>query len=74
MLIEMKLLSLGENRKPVLELQYHVNSEERSLFFDCPKSMSLKEMFKGWNIRDKPRTSSAVWNTPPRFSEYIRRN
>ncbi|XP_025207670.1 inner centromere protein-like [Melanaphis sacchari] len=62
-----------ENRKAVLELQYHVNSKERDLFFDCPKSMSLKEMFKGWNIRDKQRTSSAVWNTPPRYSEYIRR-
>lgn len=62
-----------ENRKAVLELQYHINSKERDLFFDCPKSMSLKEMFKGWNIRDKQRTSSAVWNTPPRYSEYIRR-
>ncbi|KAL5234941.1 hypothetical protein ACI65C_002351 [Semiaphis heraclei] len=62
-----------ENRKAVLELQYHVDSKERDLFFDCPKSMSLKEMFKGWNIRDKQRTSSAVWNTPPRYSEYIRR-
>ncbi|XP_022169640.1 inner centromere protein-like [Myzus persicae] len=62
-----------ENRKAVLELQYHIDSKERDLFFDCPKSMSLKEMFKGWNIRDKQRTSSAVWNTPPRYSEYIRR-
>ncbi|XP_015371274.1 PREDICTED: uncharacterized protein LOC107166938 [Diuraphis noxia] len=59
-----------ENRKAVLELQYYVDSKERDLFFDCPKSMSLKEMFKGWNIRDKQRTSSAVWNTPPRYSEY----
>ncbi|CAH1709420.1 unnamed protein product [Aphis gossypii] len=62
-----------ENRKAVLELQYHINTKERDLFFDCPKSMSLKEMFKGWNIRDKQRTSSAVWNTPPRYSEYLRR-
>jgi len=63
-----------ENRRAVLELQYHIDSIERDLFFDCPKSISLKEMFKGWNIRDKQRTSSAVWNTPPRYSEYIRRN
>lgn len=68
-----KLSPLEENRNSVLELQYYVDSEERDLFFDCPKSMSLKEMFKGWKIRDKQRTSSAVWNTPPRYSEYIRR-
>lgn len=72
-LLLIEKLSLGENRKAVLELQYHIDSKERDLFFDCPKSMSLKEMFKGWNIRDKQRTSSAVWNTPPRYSEYIRR-
>lgn len=57
----------------MLEIQSGVDSSERDLFFACPKTMSLKEMFKGWNIRDKQRTSSAVWNTPPRYSEYIRK-
>jgi len=70
----MKLILIGENRKAVLELQYHVDTKVRDLFFNCPKNMSLKEMFKGWNIRDKQRTSSAIWNTPPRYSEYIRKN
>lgn len=65
---------LGENRGNVLELQYCVDSVKRDLFFECPKNMSLKEMFKGWNIRDKQRTSSAVWSTPLRYSEYVRMN
>lgn len=58
----------------MLELQFHVDSKERDLFFDCPKTMNLKEMFKGWDIRDKKRTSSAVWAAPIRYSEYIRKN
>ncbi|XP_050423080.1 inner centromere protein A-like isoform X2 [Adelges cooleyi] len=62
------------NRKVVLELQYHIDSKSRDLFFDCPKQFSLKEMFKGWNIRDRQRTSSAVWNTPIRYSEYLRKH
>lgn len=33
--------------------------------------MNLKEIFKGWKIQNRERTSSAVWNTPPRYSEYI---
>jgi len=68
------LLSSGENRKAWLEAQSGVDSLERDLFFNCPTSMSIKEMFKGWNIRDRQRTSSAVWITPPRYSEYIRKH
>lgn len=63
-----------ENRKAVLEIQSHVDSAERDLFFNCPTNISLKEMFKGWNIRNRQRTSSAIWNTPPRYSEYIRKH
>ncbi|XP_050538926.1 inner centromere protein-like [Daktulosphaira vitifoliae] len=62
------------NRKITLELQYIVDTKIRDSFFDCPKQFSLKEMFQGWNIRDRQRTSSAVWNTPVRYSEYLRRH
>lgn len=67
------LLLLGENRAPELALQYHVNAQVRDAFFNCPKIMNLQETFEGWAIRNRQRTSSAVWNTPPRFSEYIRK-
>ncbi|VVC29157.1 Hypothetical protein CINCED_3A004368 [Cinara cedri] len=64
--------AIRENRAPVLELQYHVDAQERDAFFNCPKIMDLQKTFEGWPIRNRQRTSSAVWNTPPRFSEYIR--
>ncbi|XP_050438719.1 inner centromere protein A isoform X1 [Adelges cooleyi] len=62
-----------ENRVLQLQVHAHVDSTKRDLFFDCPKEFNLKKMFKGLSIRDRPRTSSAVWTTPPRYSEYIRR-
>lgn len=67
------MLPIGENRAPVLQLQYFVDAHIRDTFFNCPKVMDLQETFEGWNIRNRQRTSSAVWNTPPRFSEDFRK-
>ncbi|XP_050528589.1 inner centromere protein-like [Daktulosphaira vitifoliae] len=60
-----------ENRITILEIQSYVSSGIRDPFFDCPTQINLKQMFQGWNIRERQRTSSAVWTTPPKYNEYV---
>lgn len=59
------MLSLGENWIDVRGLEFRIDSREIDLFFSCPKSVDIEEIFKEYTTNHRKRTSSAVWNTPP---------
>jgi inner centromere protein len=64
------LWSKGSVRREILNEQAHINLCVIDRFFSVhPMTPDLKEIFPTIDARKLKRNSSAVWNTPPRYSE-----
>lgn len=61
--------SLKENRLPLIVQEAAVNQNIVDNFFSVePRVVDLREIFPKIDNRHLRRNSSAVWNTPPRYS------
>lgn len=62
--------SKKSHRKRVIESQTYINNKVvDTLFAVEPISVDLREIFPAIDQRKLARNSSAVWNTPPRYSQ-----
>lgn len=61
--------SLSHNRLPYIVAQSNINSNVIDNFFSVePRQVNLREIFPTIEDKHLRRNSSAVWNTPPRYS------
>lgn len=61
--------SLSKNRLQYIIAQSNINSKAIDNFFSVePRQVDLREIFPTIDDKHLRRNSSAVWNTPPRYS------
>ncbi|XP_069687735.1 inner centromere protein-like [Periplaneta americana] len=58
-----------EERRKCLDMQAYKNKQYYADFFTCEeKTPDLNKIFREYGVKKWTRTSSAIWNTPPRLS------
>lgn len=62
--------SIGSKRDEAMELQNYMDIKIIDNFFSVqPLTPDLSEIFPSIHVKYLKRNSSAVWNTPPRYSQ-----
>lgn len=62
--------SMSQHRHPYVSAQTRVSTKVVDTFFSvAPHNVDLREIFPAIDERHLRRNSSAVWNSPPRYSQ-----